>query len=167
MKGYAVGGLAVGEPQQVMLDILEVTCPLLPSEKPRYLMGVGTPDDILQSVARGVDMFDCVLPTRAGRHGLAYTRRGKVNLRNARHAEDSRPLDERSDCPAARDYSRAYLHHLVRSNEALGGMLLTWNNLAYYQSLMGGIRAAIEAGRYSDFMAETQASWQRGDIEPN
>ncbi len=141
LKGYAVGGLAVGEPQAVMLDMLDVTCPELPTEKPRYLMGVGTPDDILKSVARGIDMFDCVMPTRAGRHGLAFTRRGKVNLRNARHADDPRPLDEESDCPAARDYSRAYLHHLVKSGEALGGMLLTWNNLAYYQSLMLGIRA--------------------------
>ena len=115
LKGYAVGGLAVGEPQAVMLDMLDVTCPELPADKPRYLMGVGTPDDILKSVARGIDMFDCVMPTRAGRHGLAYTRRGKVNLRNARHADDPRPLDEESDCPAARDYSRAYLHHLVKS----------------------------------------------------
>ena len=166
LKGYAIGGLAVGEPQEVMLAMLDVTCPMLPQEKPRYLMGVGTPDDILKSVARGIDMFDCVMPTRAGRHGLAYTRRGKINLRNARHAEDTRPLDEQSDCPAARDYSRAYLHHLVRSNEALGGMLLSWNNLAYYQYLMQGIREAIETGRYADFMAETQAEWERGDIEP-
>ncbi|MCR9134563.1 MAG: tRNA guanosine(34) transglycosylase Tgt [Alphaproteobacteria bacterium] len=167
LKGYAIGGLAVGEPQNVMLDMLAVTCPLLPQDRPRYLMGVGTPDDIIRSVHRGIDMFDCVMPTRAGRHGLAYTRRGKVNLRNARHAEDTRPLDELSDCPAARDYSRAYLHHLVRSNEALGGMLLTWNNLSYYQSLMAGIRDAIEAGRFTDFMAETQENWARGDIEPN
>ncbi|MDA4843917.1 tRNA guanosine(34) transglycosylase Tgt [Hoeflea poritis] len=166
LKGYAIGGLAVGEPQEVMLAMLDVTCPMLPQEKPRYLMGVGTPDDILKSVARGIDMFDCVMPTRAGRHGLAYTRRGKINLRNARHAEDTRPLDEQSDCPAARDYSRAYLHHLVRSNEALGGMLLSWNNLVYYQHLMQGIRDAIEAGCYADFMAETQAEWERGDIEP-
>ena len=115
LKGYAVGGLAVGEPQAVMLDMLDVTCPRLPAERPRYLMGVGTPDDLVKSVARGIDMFDCVMPTRAGRHGLAYTRRGKVNLRNARHADDPRPLDEESDCPAARDYSRAYLHHLVKS----------------------------------------------------
>ena len=166
LKGYAIGGLAVGEPQEVMLAMLDVTCPMLPQEKPRYLMGVGTPDDILKSVARGIDMFDCVMPTRAGRHGLAYTRRGKINLRNARHAEDTRPLDEQSDCPAARDYSRAYLHHLVRSNEALGGMLLSWNNLAYYQRLMQDIREAIETGRYADFMAQTQAEWERGDIEP-
>lgn len=166
LKGYAVGGLAVGEPQEVMLAMLEVTCPHLPMEKPRYLMGVGTPQDILESVARGIDMFDCVMPTRAGRHGLAYTRRGKVNLKNARHADDPRPLDEESDCPAARDYSRAYLHHLVRSGEALGGMLLTWNNLAYYQSLMAGIRAAIAETRFADFTAQTHAQWARGDIAP-
>src|SRR5690606_23494098 len=164
LKGYAVGGLAVGEPQAVMLDMLDVTCPALPEEKPRYLMGVGTPDDILKSVARGIDMFDCVMPTRAGRHGLAFTRRGKVNLKNARHADDPRPLDEESDCPAARDYSRAYLHHLVRSGEALGAMLLTWNNLAYYQSLMADIRAAIEAGRFADRAAAISEGWARGDI---
>ena len=164
LKGYAVGGLAVGEPQAVMLEMLEVVCPLLPRDKPRYLMGVGTPDDILKSVARGIDMFDCVMPTRAGRHGLAYTRRGKVNLKNARHADDPRPLDEESDCPAARDYSRAYLHHLVKSGEALGGMLLSWNNLAYYQSLMADIRAAIEAGRFADRAAEIGAAWTQGDI---
>lgn len=166
LKGYAVGGLAVGEPQQVMLDMLDVTCPILPHEKPRYLMGVGTPDDMLKSVARGIDMFDCVMPTRAGRHGLAFTRRGKVNLRNARHAEDHRPLDEMSTCPASSQYSRAYLHHLVKSNEALGGMLLTWNNLHYYQYLMQGIRDAIEAGRFNDFFEETRAEWAKGDIAP-
>ncbi len=166
LKGYAVGGLAVGEPQQVMLDMLDVTCPILPHEKPRYLMGVGTPDDMLKSIARGIDMFDCVMPTRAGRHGLAFTRRGKVNLRNARHAEDHRPLDEMSTCPASSQYSRAYLHHLVKSNEALGGMLLTWNNLHYYQYLMQGIRDAIEAGRFNDFFEETTAEWAKGDIAP-
>jgi queuine tRNA-ribosyltransferase len=144
--------------------MLDVVCPLLPAEKPRYLMGVGTPDDILKSVARGIDMFDCVMPTRAGRHGIAYTRRGKINLKNARHAEDPRPLDEESDCPAARDYSRAYLHHLVKSGESLGGMLLTWNNIAYYQSLMADIRAAIEAGRFGDRAAEITETWQRGDL---
>jgi queuine tRNA-ribosyltransferase len=164
LKGYAVGGLAVGEPQAVMLDMLEATCPLLPQDRPRYLMGVGTPDDIVKAVARGIDMFDCVMPTRAGRHGLAYTRRGKINLKNARHAEDPRPLDEESDCPAARDYSRAYLHHLVKSGESLGGMLLTWNNLAYYQSLMQGLRDAIEAGRFADHAAECSEGWARGDI---
>lgn len=163
LKGYAVGGLAVGEPQAVMLDMLNITLPVLPTEKPRYLMGVGTPDDILKSVACGIDMFDCVMPTRSGRHGLAFTRKGKVNIRNAKHAEDMRPLDEQSSCPAARDYSRAYLHHLVRSNEALGGMLLSWNNLSYYQELMQGIRKAIAEGRYEDFMAETQEAWARGD----
>jgi queuine tRNA-ribosyltransferase len=164
LKGYAVGGLAVGEPQQVMLDMLEVTTPLLPGNKPRYLMGVGTPDDILKSVARGIDMFDCVMPTRAGRHGLAYTRRGKINLKNARHAEDHRPLDEESDCPAARDYSRAYLHHLVKSGESLAGMLLTWNNLSYYQSLMADIRSAIEAERFADRAGEITENWARGDL---
>ncbi|MEX4007783.1 tRNA guanosine(34) transglycosylase Tgt [Neoaquamicrobium sediminum] len=164
LKGYAVGGLAVGEPQEVMLDMLGVTCPLLPADKPRYLMGVGTPDDILKSVARGIDMFDCVMPTRAGRHGLAYTRRGKVNLRNARHADDPRPLDEESDCPAATDYSRAYLHHLVKSGEALGAMLLTWNNLAYYQRLMADIRAAIEAGAFADRAADISEGWAKGDL---
>ena len=127
-------------------------------------MGVGTPDDILRSVALGVDMFDCVMPTRAGRHGLAYTRRGKINLRNARHAEDHRPLDEESDCPAARDYSRAYLHHLIRSNESLGGMLLTWNNLHYYQQLVQGMRDAIDAKRFKAHALETQETWKRGDI---
>lgn len=162
--GYSVGGLAVGEPQAVMLAMLDVTLPAMPEHKPRYLMGVGTPDDILKSVARGIDMFDCVMPTRAGRHGLAYTRRGKVNLRNARHADDPRPLDEESSCPAARDYSRAYLHHLIKSGEALGGMLLSWNNIAYYQYLMQGIRDAIEAGRFSDFCDETQEGWARGDL---
>ncbi|MGF6176972.1 tRNA guanosine(34) transglycosylase Tgt [Ensifer sp. 4252] len=166
LKGYAVGGLAVGEPQEVMLRMLDITCPVLPEEKPRYLMGVGTPDDILRSVAHGIDMFDCVMPTRSGRHGLAFTRYGRINLRNARHAEDMRPLDEQSSCPATRDYSRAYLHHLIRSNESLGGMLLSWNNLAYYQELMAGIRLAIEEGRFADFMAETQEIWRRGDLAP-
>ncbi len=166
LKGYAVGGLAVGEPQEVMLAMLEATCPELPLTKPRYLMGVGTPDDIVKSVARGIDMFDCVMPTRAGRHGLAYTRRGKVNLRNARHADDHRPLDEESDCPAARDYSRAYLHHLVRSQEALGAMLLTWNNLAYYQRLMADLRAAIASETFSEKTALIAAEWERGDLPP-
>ena len=165
LKGYAVGGLAVGEPQAVMLDMLDITLPELPSHKPRYLMGVGTPDDILKSVARGIDMFDCVMPTRAGRHGLAFTRRGKVNLRNARHAEDMRPLDDESDCAATRDYSRAYLHHLIRADESLGGMLLTWNNLSYYQDLMKGIRAAIAEDRFTEFYAETQEMWAKGDID--
>jgi queuine tRNA-ribosyltransferase len=162
--GYAVGGLAVGEPQATMLAMLEVATPLLPDDRPRYLMGVGTPEDIVESVARGIDMFDCVLPTRGGRHGVAYTRFGKINMKNARHADDPRPLDEASDCPAARDYARAYLHHLVKSGEMLGAMLLTWANLAYYQSLMAGIRAAIAVGRYADFVAEAKEGWARGDI---
>ncbi|GJD58823.1 tRNA guanosine(34) transglycosylase Tgt [Methylobacterium dankookense] len=163
LKGYAIGGLAVGEPQAVMLAMIETVEPHLPREKPRYLMGVGTPDDLLRAVERGVDMFDCVMPTRAGRHGLAYTRHGRVNLRNARHAEDVRPLDETSRCPAARDYSRAYLHHLVRSEEILGMMLLTWNNLAYYQDLMAGMRAAIREGRFAAFAEETRAGWAQAE----
>ncbi|WP_449411031.1 tRNA guanosine(34) transglycosylase Tgt [Methylobacterium komagatae] len=163
LKGYAIGGLAVGEPQAVMFTMIEATEPHLPQNKPRYLMGVGTPDDILGAVARGIDMFDCVMPTRAGRHGLAYTRNGRVNLRNARWAEAIEPLDEASSCPAARDYSRAYLHHLVRSNEILGMMLLTWNNLAYYQDLMAGARAAIREGRFADYCAETREGWARSE----
>jgi queuine tRNA-ribosyltransferase len=160
--GYAVGGLAVGEPQSVMLAMIETVMPHLPAEKPHYLMGVGTPDDIIEAVSRGIDMFDCVMPTRAGRHGMAYTRNGRMNLRNARFAEDTRPLDEASSCPAANAYSRAYLHHLVRSNEILGMMLMTWNNLSYYQDLMAGLRAAIAGGRLSDFIAETREGWARG-----
>lgn len=165
-EGYSVGGLAVGEPQEVMLRMLEVTTPAMPVDKPRYLMGVGTPEDILESVARGIDQFDCVMPTRAGRHGLAFTRRGKINLKNARHADDPRPLDEESDCPAARQYSRAYLHHLVKAGEGLAAMLLTWNNLAYYQQLMQGMRDAIEAGRFQDYRASVKEGWARGDIAP-
>jgi len=162
--GYAIGGLAVGEPQAVMLDMIETVEPHLPANKPRYLMGVGTPDDLIESVSRGIDMFDCVMPTRAGRHGLAYSRFGKINIKNARHAQDHRPLDETSSCPAARDYSRAYLHHLTRANEILGMMLLTWINLAYYQDLMAGMRAAIAEGRFADFKALTKEGWERGDI---
>lgn len=165
-EGYSVGGLAVGEPQEVMLRMLEVTTPAMPVDKPRYLMGVGTPEDILESVARGIDQFDCVMPTRAGRHGLAFTRRGKINLKNARHADDPRPLDEESDCPAARQYSRAYLHHLVKAGEGLAAMLLTWNNLAYYQQLMQGMRDAIEAGRFQDYRVSVKEGWARGDIAP-
>ncbi|MEJ0012707.1 MAG: tRNA guanosine(34) transglycosylase Tgt [Bauldia sp.] len=162
--GYAVGGLAVGEPQATMLAMLDVTVPALPADAPRYLMGVGTPDDIVESVARGIDMFDCVMPTRAGRHGVAYTRFGKVNLKNARHADDPRPLDEAVAWPAARDYSRAYLHHLVKSEEMLGAMLLSQNNVAYYQHLMQGVRAAIAAGAYADFVAAAKDGWAAGDI---
>jgi queuine tRNA-ribosyltransferase len=161
--GLAVGGLAVGEPQDVMLDMLETTLPHLPDAKPRYLMGVGTPDDIVQAVARGIDMFDCVMPTRAGRHGLAYTRFGKINIKNSRYAEDLSPLDPESTSPAARDYSRAYLHHLVKAGEILGMMLLTQANVAYYQSLMAGLRAAIAERRLADFIAETRAQWNAGE----
>ena len=159
--GYAIGGLAVGEPQEVMLATIEETMPELPVNRPRYLMGVGEPDDILAAVECGVDMFDCVLPTRAGRHALAYTRFGKLNLKNARHADDPAPIDAESNSPAARDYSRAYLHHLVKANEMLGAMLLSWANIAYYQELMQGIRAAISEGRLKDFAAQTRADWQR------
>jgi queuine tRNA-ribosyltransferase len=162
-EGYSVGGLAVGEPQAVMLAMIETVNAVLPKDKPRYLMGVGTPDDIIESVARGIDQFDCVMPTRAGRHGLAYTRFGKLNFKNARHMDDPRPIDAESSCPAARDYSRAYLHHLVRTGEALGAMLLTWVNIAYYQSLMAGIRDAIEAGEFEAFKARTKADWARGE----
>jgi queuine tRNA-ribosyltransferase len=162
-KGYSIGGLAVGEPQDVMLAMIDVVEPHLPAGKPRYLMGVGTPDDIVESVRRGIDMFDCVMPTRAGRHGLAYSRFGKVNLRNARHADDPRPLDPQSTCPAARDYSRAYLHHLVKAGEILGMMLLTWVNLAYYQDLMDGLRRAIAEKRFDDHVAAVKEGWERGD----
>ena len=163
LKGYAIGGLAVGEPQEVMLAMIETVEPHLPRDRPRYLMGVGTPDDIVKSVQRGVDMFDCVMPTRAGRHGQIFTRFGRMNLKNAKHAEDARPVDEASSCPAANSWSRAYLHHLVKSEEMLGKMLLTWINLAYYQELMAGLRAAIAAGRLADFAAETREGWERGE----
>jgi queuine tRNA-ribosyltransferase len=162
--GYAVGGLAVGEPQEVMLRTIAEVAPALPSDRPRYLMGVGTPEDLIEAVARGIDMFDCVMPTRNGRHGLAFTRFGPINLKNARHADDPRPLDEASACPAARDYSRAYLHHLVKANEMLGAILLTTINVTYYQELMAGMRAAIAARTFSGFHAATGEGWVRGDI---
>jgi queuine tRNA-ribosyltransferase len=163
--GYAIGGLAVGETQRVMLEVVAATAAALPAERPRYLMGVGTPDDLLKAIARGVDMFDCVLPTRNGRHGLAFTRCGPVNIKNAHHADDARPLDAESRCPAARDFSRAYLHHLFRSNEALGGTLLSIINLYYYQDLMTGARTAIAAGRFADYLGATQEAWHaRGDL---
>ena len=162
--GYAIGGLAVGEPQAVMLSMIEETAPLLPQDRPRYLMGVGTPEDLLEAVARGIDMFDCVMPTRNGRHGMAFTRLGQINLRNARHADDPRPLDEESNWPAAREYSRAYLHHLVRSGETLGAMLLSEINIAYYQRLMADMRAAIGNGSFEAFQKQTRADWARGDI---
>jgi queuine tRNA-ribosyltransferase len=162
-QGYAIGGLAVGEPQAVMLSVLDNVVPILPADKPRYLMGVGTPDDIVEAVLRGVDMFDCVLPTRNGRHGVAYTRFGTINLKNARHADDPRPLDAESTCPAARDYSRAYLRHLVKANEILASMLLTSVNLAYYQTLMASLRDAIAAGRLGEACAAIKAGWARGE----
>ena len=157
LEGYAVGGLAVGEGHDLMLATLDATLPSLPEHKPRYLMGVGTPLDLIEAVRRGVDMFDCVLPTRNGRHGLAFTWNGPVNLRNAVHAEDTAPLDEASTCPAARDYSRAYLHHLIRSGEYLGAMLLSWVNTAFYQELMAAMRSAIEDGRFDAWAEETKA----------
>lgn len=159
--GYALGGLAVGEGQARMFQVIEATLPHLPEAAPRYLMGVGKPADLVGAVARGIDMFDCVLPTRSGRTGQAFTRFGPLNLRNARHAEDPRPLDESLDCPASGDYSRAYLHHLVRTGEILGAILLTWHNLAYYQTLMAGMRQAIETGTFGQFaaaFAEDQAA---------
>jgi len=164
--GYAIGGLAVGEPQSVMLAMIEEAAPFLPEDRPRYLMGVGTPEDMLEAVARGIDMFDCVMPTRNGRHGLAFTRRGPVNLRNARHADDPRPLDDESDWPSTRNYSRAYLHHLVKSGETLGAMLLSEINIAYYQRLMRDVRAAISVSSFEDFRVATRDLWSRGDIAP-
>ena len=164
--GYAIGGLAVGEPQAVMLDMIETVVPLLPANRPRYLMGVGTPDDLLEAASRGIDMFDCVLPTRNGRHGLVYSRFGPINLRNARHAADPRPLDPESRCPAARDYSRAYLHHLTKANEIVGAMLLSEINLYYFQDLMAGLRAAIAAGSLAAFCATAKEGWAKGDIAP-
>jgi len=158
-SGYAIGGLAVGETQKVMLEIVTETAAALPAERPRYLMGVGTPDDLLEAIARGIDMFDCVLPTRNGRHGLAFTRFGPINIKNARNADDPRPLDADSHCPAARDFSRAYLHHLFRSGEALAGTLLSIVNLFYYHELMVGARAAIAAGRFADYRGEIGEQW--------
>jgi queuine tRNA-ribosyltransferase len=161
--GYAVGGLAVGEPQEVMLRIVEETTPALPAARPRYLMGVGTPEDILEAVARGIDMFDCVMPTRNGRHGTAFTKAGAINLANARFATDTAPIDAESSHGPTRDYSRAYLHHLVKANEMLGAILLSAINIAYYQELMRGMRDAIEAGLFEAFRAETKEGWEKGE----
>jgi queuine tRNA-ribosyltransferase len=160
--GYAVGGLAVGEGQETMFRILDETVPALPEDRPRYLMGVGKPADIVGAVARGIDMFDCVLPTRSGRTAQAFTRTGTVNLRNARHAEDKAPLDAECACPACISYSRAYLHHLCRCGEILASMLLTWHNLRYYQDLMAGLRAAIAGGTLGDFVAQFHDAQARG-----
>ncbi|MDH3230112.1 MAG: tRNA guanosine(34) transglycosylase Tgt [Alphaproteobacteria bacterium] len=164
--GYAIGGLAVGEGQAEMFRVLEFTAPLLPEMRPRYLMGVGRPLDIVGAVLRGIDMFDCVMPTRSGRTGQGFTRHGILNIRNARHAHDERPLDDACDCPACRRHSRGYLHHLFRANEMLGPMLLTWHNLRYYQDLMAGLRAAIEAGGLATHVAALEAAMAGDDIPP-
>ncbi|MEO0865489.1 MAG: tRNA guanosine(34) transglycosylase Tgt, partial [Pseudomonadota bacterium] len=164
--GYAVGGLAVGEGQEAMFGVLDYAPGMLPVDKPRYLMGVGKPDDIVGAVKRGIDMMDCVLPSRSGRTGQAFTRRGVVNIKNARHADDPRPLDEDCTCPACTGYSRAYLHHVFRSNEMISGMLLTWHNLHYYQELMAEMRAAIAAGSFHDFETKFHADRAQGDIPP-
>ncbi|MBT3765838.1 MAG: tRNA guanosine(34) transglycosylase Tgt [Rhodospirillaceae bacterium] len=163
--GYAIGGLAVGEGQELMFRILDSTAPLLPTDKPRYLMGVGKPDDLVGAVARGVDMFDCVLPTRSGRTGQAFTRRGTINIRNARHKDDSRPLDQDCTCPTCTGYGRAYLNHLVQAKEILGSQLLTWHNLHYYQDLMRDMRQAIEGGAFQAFQEKFTADQAQGDIE--
>ena len=164
--GYAVGGLAVGEGQAAMFGVLDYAPDMLPADRPRYLMGVGKPDDIVGAVARGIDMMDCVLPSRSGRTGQAFTRRGVVNIKNARHADDPRPLDAGCGCPACRGYSRAYLHHVFRAGEMISGMLLTWHNLHYYQDLMAQMRAAIAEDRFAAFEAAFHAARAEGDIEP-
>ncbi|WP_170450118.1 tRNA guanosine(34) transglycosylase Tgt [Ruegeria arenilitoris] len=164
-EGYAVGGLAVGEGQEAMFDCLDYAPDFLPTDKPRYLMGVGKPDDIVGAVARGIDMMDCVLPSRSGRTGQVFTRRGVVNIKNARHADDPRPLDEQCTCPACSNYSRAYLHHVFRANEMISGMLLTWHNLHYFQEIMQGMRDAIAVGTFEAWQAEFHAQRAQGDIE--
>ncbi len=164
--GYAIGGLAVGEGQAAMFDVLDTAPGMLPADRPRYLMGVGKPDDIVGAVLRGVDMFDCVLPSRSGRTGQALTRRGAVNIKNARHADDPRPLDPDCSCPACASYSRAYLHHVFRAGEIIASMLLTWHNLHYYQELMAGLRTAISDGRLADFACGLAAARIAGDLEP-
>ncbi|MEX0365149.1 MAG: tRNA guanosine(34) transglycosylase Tgt [Ruegeria sp.] len=165
-EGYAVGGLAVGEGQEAMFACLDYAPEQLPVDKPRYLMGVGKPDDIVGAVARGIDMMDCVLPSRSGRTGQVFTRRGVVNIKNARHADDPRPLDEECTCPACSNYSRAYLHHVFRAQEMISGMLLTWHNLHYYQDLMQGMRDAIAAGTFEAWQAAFHAGRADGDIAP-
>jgi queuine tRNA-ribosyltransferase len=157
--GYSVGGLAVGEGQRAMFEVLSHTTPLLPAGKPRYLMGVGTPSDIVGAVERGIDMFDCVMPTRSGRHGQAFTWSGKLNMRNAAHMEDMRPLDETSECPAARDYSRAYIHHLLRAGEYLAPMILSWANTNFYQELMAAIRQSISEGKFAELAARVRSAY--------
>ena len=164
--GLAVGGLAVGEPQDVMFQVLDDLMPHMPADKPRYLMGVGTPADIVGAVLRGIDMFDCVMPTRSGRTGKGFTRRGEVNIRNARHADDPRPLDERCKCPVCTNYSRAYIHHLVKAQEILGPMLLTWHNVQYYQDLMWWLKKSIGEGTLNAFVERFYQDKEDGDIEP-
>ncbi|WP_424942839.1 tRNA guanosine(34) transglycosylase Tgt [Aliiroseovarius crassostreae] len=164
--GYAIGGLAVGEGQEAMFDCLDFAPGFLPEDKPRYLMGVGKPDDIVGAVKRGVDMMDCVLPSRSGRTGQVWTRHGVLNIKNARHADDPRPVDENCTCPACRNYSRAYLHHVFRSNEMISGMLLTWHNLHYFQEIMQGMRDAISEGRFDAWEADFHANRAQGDIDP-
>ncbi|MEM7505971.1 MAG: tRNA guanosine(34) transglycosylase Tgt [Pseudomonadota bacterium] len=165
-EGYAIGGLAVGEGQELMFDVLDFAPEMLPTDRPRYLMGVGKPDDLVGAVKRGVDMFDCVLPSRSGRTGQAFTRRGVVNIRNARHAADPRPLDPDCSCPACANYSRAYLHHVHKAGEIISAMLMTWHNLHYYQELMAGMRLAIEQGQFAAFEAAFHAKRAEGDFEP-
>jgi queuine tRNA-ribosyltransferase len=164
--GYAVGGLAVGEGQPMMFEVLDYAVDMLPEDRPRYLMGVGKPDDIVGAVARGIDMMDCVLPSRSGRTGQLFTRRGVVNIKNARHQNDPRPLDETCACPTCQNYSRAYLHHVFRAQEMISGMLLTWHNLHYYQDLMQSMRDAITAGEFEAFQGQFHAERARGDIDP-
>ena len=164
--GYAIGGLAVGEGQAAMFGVLDYAPQMLPEDKPRYLMGVGKPDDIVGAVQRGVDMFDCVLPSRSGRNGQALTRMGAINIKNARHRDDPRPLDPACTCPACTGYSRAYLHHVFKANEIISSMLMTWHNLHYYQELMAGLRGAIEAGRLEDFVAAFHETRAKGDLAP-
>jgi queuine tRNA-ribosyltransferase len=159
--GYAIGGLAVGEGHEAMCDTISLTAPLLPKERPRYLMGVGKPIDILEAVARGVDMFDCVLPTRSGRHGQAWTWDGPINIKNAKYAEDDQPIDPLSSCPATRDYSKAYLNHLFKAGEYLGPMLLSWHNIAFFQAMMAAMRRAITEGRFEAFRSEMRSRWLR------
>jgi len=163
--GYAVGGLAVGEGQNAMFETLEATVPHLPKDRPRYLMGVGKPDDIVGAILRGIDMFDCVLPTRSGRNGQAFTWDGPLNLRNARHADDARPLDTACSCPACRSYSRAYLHHVVKAGEIIGAMLLTWHNLAFYQDLVRSVREVIGMGALDAFAARFLERYRGGEAE--
>ncbi len=164
--GYAVGGLAVGEPQELMFQTLDYTTDSLPQDKPRYLMGVGTPSDIVGAVKRGIDMFDCVMPTRSGRTALAHSRHGNINLRNARHKDDHRPIDAECTCPACKNYSRAYMHHVIKAKEIIGSMLLTWHNLHYYQELMSDIRTAIENDKFAEFEEQFQLLQNGGDIPP-